>query len=834
MSIKLVIFTLALVLGMKAHAADLRIPTQKLQEVLEGKSTRTSAGMAFNTLHERLAEISGPIDEGADDRLKQKEWTDKDKFVNIVLSLSGFLGFKDTAALSRTTADYDNHIRLITLAKNVLLYRIVNWSNDERNLNFYEARLRRLKLKSTIRNGHVTLDDADPSSTERGYIWFLLNKYNSPPKSFLYEKAYLVAHYDYFPTGNKAADYNNALELLKDFISPRGSSNKRPRIGSFEIDAETDGRIIIPTATAVIPAAQSSEPEIAKKTALPKMKNQEKEDAKTLIKILKGKMRNAGIASLENSTDSSSSDEESNNDEDHTSSAAVRILPPSRLARTTLTTKIASSSSNPPSLSSLIRQPPAGLSVETVGLGPVIDGLLTPAAIPSGLHIFTPFSPAASATSALTRRPRAAWGSGLRLPESRKPVTVTVEAGSTVDPITAIGSEVDDSDFISAAGVVARSYSNGRKRSDSDSENEDSNSDVSNNNRAAVKIDIDSNDDSESEDEYYGSENEDSDSEHEHAASSSSSLSRQQKDRLIRDVFEELGPKEEWTQSWTYQQIAERAGSGIQKWDVSSYIQNSAPELKTSTRKNQEEIRRTDERIRDALETNARLIEINPGAKILTRAEIAEKPNKDSTQPRVTDAMIAHYIGRRGTDLKGLRAQLAEDRRSRIAEALAQNDADVAKGKRPKTRVQIAADAGEDINAGMVMHYVTEFDTRPKQPQKPKTPKLTDEQKEQIEKLLSADRSMEHKEVARRVSCVSTQVSKHVDKYARHLKKRTFEHYERRAAEEVEASDKKIKKLIRENMNIRDTEICEGLDISKGMLRAFFKRNPDLQLAFRK
>ena len=136
MSVKLVIFTLALVLGMKAHAADLRIPTQKLQEVLEGKSTRTSAGMAFNTLHERLAEISGPIDEGADDRLKQKEWTDKDKFVNIVLSLSGFLGFKDTAALSRTTADYDNHIRLITLAKNVLLYRIVNWSNDERNLNF--------------------------------------------------------------------------------------------------------------------------------------------------------------------------------------------------------------------------------------------------------------------------------------------------------------------------------------------------------------------------------------------------------------------------------------------------------------------------------------------------------------------------------------------------------------------------------------------------------------------------------------------------------------------------------------------------------------------------
>lgn len=267
MSIKLVIFTLVLVLGMKAHAADLRIPTQKLQEVLEGKSNHTSPNNAYIKLHERLVEIAGPIDEGADDRLKQKEWIDKDKFVNIVLSLSGFLGFKDTSALSRTTADYDNHIRLITLAKNVLLYRLVNWSNDERNLNFYEARLRRLKLKSTIRNGHVTLDDADPSSTERGYIWFLLNKYNSPPKSFLYEKAYLVAHYDYFPTGNKAADYNNALELLKDFISPRGSSNKRPRIGSFEIDAETDGRIIIPTATAVIPAAQSSEPEIAKKNS---------------------------------------------------------------------------------------------------------------------------------------------------------------------------------------------------------------------------------------------------------------------------------------------------------------------------------------------------------------------------------------------------------------------------------------------------------------------------------------------------------------------------------------------------------------------------------------
>jgi DNA-binding MarR family transcriptional regulator len=196
--------------------------------------------------------------------------------------------------------------------------------------------------------------------------------------------------------------------------------------------------------------------------------------------------------------------------------------------------------------------------------------------------------------------------------------------------------------------------------------------------------------------------------------------------------------------------------------------------------------------------------------------------------------MIAHYIDRRGTDLKGLRAQLAEDRRSRIAEALAQNDADVAKGKRSKTQVQIAADAGEDINAGMVMHYLTEFDTRPKLPQKPKAPNLTGEQKEQIEKLLSADITMEHNEIARRVGCKPTQVSKHVDRNAKHLKKRTFGHYERRPTEEVEVSDEKIKKLIRENMNIRDTEIYEGLGISKGMLRAFFKRNPNLQLAFRK
>ena len=299
-------------------------------------------------------------------------------------------------------------------------------------------------------------------------------------------------------------------------------------------------------------------------------------------------------------------------------------------------------------------------------------------------------------------------------------------------------------------------------------------------------------------------------------------------------MFEELGPKEKWAQNWTYQQIAERAGSGIKKWDVSLYVDKFTPELKKYTRQDQTQQQITDERIRDALETNARLIEINPGAKILTRAEIAEKLNRDSTHPRVTDAMIAHYIDRRGTDLKGLRAQLAEDRRSRIAEALAQNDADIAKGKRSKTHAQIAADAGEDINAGMVTHYVTEFDTRPKQPQKPKAPKLTDDQKEQIEKLLSVDRSIEHKEVARRVSCASTQVSKYVDNHAKHLKKRTFDHYERRSAEEVEASDERIKNLIRKNKNIGDVELIEQLKITKGMLRGFFKRNPTLQLAYRK
>ena len=131
MSIKLVIFTLALTLGIKTHAADVRIPTQTLQEVLEGKSTHTSPNNAYSELHARLVEISGPIDEGSDERLKQKGQVDKDKFVNIVLSLSGFLGFKDPAALSRTTADYDNHIRLITLAKNILLNPLQNFRLDK-------------------------------------------------------------------------------------------------------------------------------------------------------------------------------------------------------------------------------------------------------------------------------------------------------------------------------------------------------------------------------------------------------------------------------------------------------------------------------------------------------------------------------------------------------------------------------------------------------------------------------------------------------------------------------------------------------------------------------
>jgi hypothetical protein len=35
-------------------------------------------------------------------------------------------------------------------------------------------------------------------------------------------------------------------------------------------------------------------------------------------------------------------------------------------------------------------------------------------------------------------------------------------------------------------------------------------------------------------------------------------------------------------------------------------------------------------------------------------------------------------------------------------------------------------------------------------------------------------------------------------------------------------------------MSRRDVDICKELDISKGMLRAFFRRNPTLQLAYRK
>ncbi len=786
MSINLVIFTLALTLGIKAHAADVRIPTQTLQEVLEGKSTHTSPNNAYSELHARLVEISGPIDEGSDERLKQKGQVDKEKFVNIVLSLSGFLGFKDTAALSRTTADYDDDIKLITLAQNILLYRIRNWSKEERNLNFYEARLRRLKLKSTIRNERITLDEADPSSAERGYIWFLLNKHPNALKSLLYEKAYLVAHYDYFPTKNREVDYNNAIELLKDFISPRRSSNKRPRIGSFgfEIGAETAGNII-PTATAAIPA----EPEIAKRLPLPKVTNQEKEDAKKLIKILKDKMRDAGIASSESSDSiDSSDDEESDRDENHAilavsagaSSAAVRIFP---------TTNMLSSSSNTTSLSPFLKKPPAGLSVKTVGLGPVIDGLLTTAAIPSELHNFTPFSPAASATSVPTRRPRAAWGTGLGR-KQREPLAETAEK---FDSSMAMSSEVD--------GGMDSSVGNGRKRK----------------NRYVIE-----------------SSSDDSDSEHEHVASSSSALPRDEKNRLISEALKTLGPKEKWAQNWTYQQIAKRAGIGIQKWDVSTYVDKFAPELKKYTRQGETQQERTDDRIRYALEAEDRRVAENLGAKRLTRAQIAAQLSEDTTQPQITDAMIAHYLDRRGTDLKGRKAQEAEDRRSRIAEALAQNDADIAKGKRSKTRAQIAADAGKDINAGMVTHYVTEFDTRPKQPPKPKAPKLTDYQKEQIQELLSVDRSMEHKEVARRVSCASTQVSKYVDNHAKHLKKRTFDHYERRSAEEVEASDERIKNLIRKNKNIGDVELIEQLKITKGMLRGFFKRNPTLQLAYRK
>jgi hypothetical protein len=48
------------------------------------------------------------------------------------------------------------------------------------------------------------------------------------------------------------------------------------------------------------------------------------------------------------------------------------------------------------------------------------------------------------------------------------------------------------------------------------------------------------------------------------------------------------------------------------------YVDKFEPKLKKYTRQDQTQQQITDERIRDAIETNARLIEINPGAKILT------------------------------------------------------------------------------------------------------------------------------------------------------------------------------------------------------------------------
>ncbi len=141
---KLVIFTFSLVFGIKAHAADVRISTEELQKVLDEKSTRTSLRDAYIQLHGRLVEIAGQIDESADSRLKRKNPHEKEKFANIVTSLSLFLGRNDRA--STISTDYSKHVDLIDLVR-----PYVQCPTIEHWLDFSKARLLRLMLKSEMR-----------------------------------------------------------------------------------------------------------------------------------------------------------------------------------------------------------------------------------------------------------------------------------------------------------------------------------------------------------------------------------------------------------------------------------------------------------------------------------------------------------------------------------------------------------------------------------------------------------------------------------------------------------------------------------------------------------
>ena len=140
----------------------------------------------------------------------------------------------------------------------------------------------------------------------------------------------------------------------------------------------------------------------------------------------------------------------------------------------------------------------------------------------------------------------------------------------------------------------------------------------------------------------------------------------------------------------------------------------------------------------------------------------------------------------------------------------------------------IAKKVGGGVTRIAVAHYVADHAPEHKKPQaKVKNEKLTKDQKTQIEQLLSADISMEYKDVAAQVGCDSTQVSKYVNRHAPHLKKRTVREYDRRASEDIATSDREIIALIDSDKKIGRTEICERLEISIGQLTAFERRYPE-------
>lgn len=188
-----------------------------------------------------------------------------------------------------------------------------------------------------------------------------------------------------------------------------------------------------------------------------------------------------------------------------------------------------------------------------------------------------------------------------------------------------------------------------------------------------------------------------------------------------------------------------------------------------------------------------------------------------------TPIQVSKYCRKRG--LTGTANQRTQTLHARIEAELRANPS--------ASHRTIAKKVGGGVTRGAVAHYVTAHAPEYKKPQVEKNEQLTEDQKLQIERLLSRNINMEYKKVAEQVGCDSTQVSKYVHRHAPHLKKRTVHEYDRRALEEIVTSDKKIIALINSDRKIGRTDICERAGISLGHLTAFERRYPEYKYSNR-